>query len=279
MTYDEQLKTDEWQSLRKQILRRDKNICINCKNETFEVLYNIEILKKYRSNKENTICFKSNLNTYYLPSGVVPNKHLYRGYIKIIDSDKSVITALEEIDEVEEEYLQCLELSKYEKAKGGEYSTPLEWCKYRNIMQLQSINKNLALQLKGKPSHKNSSDFIQYTKITLPFENFNDYHFNYKNRKRVWLYAKGLHIHHKYYQIGKRAWEYPNEALVTLCWECHENLHKNEQVPYLDANGVEIGKLTPCSRCYGAGWFPEYNHIQNGICFKCSGAKYEEFIL
>jgi hypothetical protein len=74
-------------------------------------------------------------------------------------------------------------------------------------------------------------------------------------------------------------WEYPTEALTTLCWECHEELHKNEKVKYLNENGLEIGNLTPCTRCFGAGWFPEFNHIKNGICFKCNGLKYEEFIL
>jgi hypothetical protein len=47
---------------------------------------------------------------------------------------------------------------------------------------------------------------------------------------------------------------------------------------YLDENGERIGFLTPCLKCFGAGAFPEYNHIQNGICFRCNGAKYEEFI-
>jgi len=24
-----------------------------------------------------------------------------------------------------------------------------------------------------------------------------------------------------------------------------------------------------CPRCHGKGYLPEYNHIQNGICFRC----------
>lgn len=87
-----------------------------------------------------------------------------------------------------------------------------------------------------------------------------------------------LQVHHKYYQKGKLPWEYPDEALTALCWECHENLHKNIKVPYLNEAGIEIGTLNPCARCHGAGWFPEFNHIQNGICFRCNGKKYEEFL-
>lgn len=32
---------------------------------------------------------------------------------------------------------------------------------------------------------------------------------------------KTLHIHHKYY-TSIEPWEYPNTALITLCWDCHE---------------------------------------------------------
>ncbi|MEJ8803423.1 hypothetical protein [Pontibacter sp. H249] len=98
----------------------------------------------------------------------------------------------------------------------------------------------------------------------------------YKSIK--WLYTKGLHVHHKYYQSGLAPWEYPDDALLTLCLVCHENLHKNEKVPFLDENGKQISMLTPCSKCSGAGMFPEYSHVQSGICFQCGGARYVELI-
>lgn len=31
-----------------------------------------------------------------------------------------------------------------------------------------------------------------------------------------------LHVHHRYYESGKKPWEYSDEALVTLCERCHE---------------------------------------------------------
>lgn len=34
-----------------------------------------------------------------------------------------------------------------------------------------------------------------------------------------------LNVHHLSYENGKLAWEYPNEQLVTLCEQCHENVH------------------------------------------------------
>jgi hypothetical protein len=93
-----------------------------------------------------------------------------------------------------------------------------------------------------------------------------------------WVYVQGLHVHHTYYQLGTFPWEYPDAALQTLCWVCHEKLHRQTIVPLLDEAGKEIGKLTPCSRCYGAGYFPEYKHVQEGICFGCNGARYIELI-
>src|SRR5688572_4216327 len=31
-----------------------------------------------------------------------------------------------------------------------------------------------------------------------------------------------LNVHHRYYEAGKDPWDYPAEALVTLCETCHE---------------------------------------------------------
>jgi len=94
-----------------------------------------------------------------------------------------------------------------------------------------------------------------------------------------WKYVPGLHVHHKYYQVNLMPWQYPDDALQTLCWVCHEDLHKHTKIDLRDENGKVLGKLTPCHRCYGAGVFPEYKHIIAGLCFHCRGAKYEEMIV
>lgn len=43
-----------------------------------------------------------------------------------------------------------------------------------------------------------------------------------------------LNVHHRYYLHGKDPWEYPPEALETLCEDCHrsetENRHNIEQM-------------------------------------------------
>lgn len=89
-----------------------------------------------------------------------------------------------------------------------------------------------------------------------------------------WIYVRDLHVHHKYYQLNKKPWEYPNEALTTLCWQCHEDLHKNLDIDVIDEYGNIIGSKRVCDRCYGAGIFPEYIHVQFGICFECNGHRY-----
>ena len=85
-----------------------------------------------------------------------------------------------------------------------------------------------------------------------------------------------LHVHHTYYVIAKYPWEYENDALVTLCDECHMNVHKTSTIPVYRIEGgkrVAINSCV-CSRCHGAGFFPQYNHVQSGVCFSCEGRRY-----
>lgn len=44
-----------------------------------------------------------------------------------------------------------------------------------------------------------------------------------------------LCVHHKYYlqypnHKKVKPWDYPNDALITLCNKCHYNVHKNKQI-------------------------------------------------
>ena len=47
-----------------------------------------------------------------------------------------------------------------------------------------------------------------------------------------------LHVHHLYYIDGKNPWEYDDEALVTLCCNCHTIFHTK------DALRAKIGSLS-----------------------------------
>ena len=39
-----------------------------------------------------------------------------------------------------------------------------------------------------------------------------------------------LEVHHLYYIEGKKAWQYPNDALITWCSECHEEWHDTHHI-------------------------------------------------
>jgi hypothetical protein len=86
-----------------------------------------------------------------------------------------------------------------------------------------------------------------------------------------------LHVHHQYYILANLPWEYPDSALITVCSNCHEVIHKSGVIPvYREETKAVKLNLIPCSRCYGQGILPQFSHHQNGICFKCGGAKYLE---
>lgn len=40
-----------------------------------------------------------------------------------------------------------------------------------------------------------------------------------------------LHVHHRFYIYGRSPWEYPDNALVTLCLNCHEEEGQGGSVP------------------------------------------------
>ena len=81
----------------------------------------------------------------------------------------------------------------------------------------------------------------------------------------------GLNIHHTYYIEGRKPWEYDNEALVTLCEDCHKKRHETSSIPYYDTNNRLIRNLIKCDRCGGSGYLPQYSHVEHGRCFKCGG--------
>ena len=89
-----------------------------------------------------------------------------------------------------------------------------------------------------------------------------------------------LQVHHIHYINGLDPWEYKDSELVTLCEQCHSSYHAQNEVPVYrleDGNLVEV-HYTPCRRCGGAGLFPEFKHVDGGVCFRCHGAMYDELI-
>lgn len=75
-----------------------------------------------------------------------------------------------------------------------------------------------------------------------------------------------LHVHHHYYILSNLPWEYPDEALVTICNWCHWSFHLENKVPVYETNQMQINlNFKPCARCNGTGWFQEYKHVESGF--------------
>lgn len=80
-----------------------------------------------------------------------------------------------------------------------------------------------------------------------------------------------LNIHHKFYIIDNKAWEYENDALITLCANCHQAVHQNTEIFVYAKSGDIMYKTENCKKCNGSGYLHEYNYCQNGVCFSCNG--------
>ena len=52
---------------------------------------------------------------------------------------------------------------------------------------------------------------------------------------------KKLNVHHTYYIKGREPWDYPNNALIVLCLNCHELAH--ERIKAAKYNKERINKI------------------------------------
>ncbi|OYU56916.1 MAG: hypothetical protein CFE25_06740 [Chitinophagaceae bacterium BSSC1] len=243
--YEELLNSDEWKRKRNLILIRDQNKCTNCKNEILLSDCEKGELSFVKSNKESKIF---NLNTshecytIYTPRIGGLKAHQGIGYFKMNQAEPMLIAARER--HLNDNY------EKYYKIIG----------KYKN----DPSYKALLMYFSGV--YNIPAEELDALSPDQPFSSFK------------WFWIRGMHVHHLYYKVGLKPWEYDNDALITLCWKCHEEIHKTQKIPFLDESGKPLFKLTPCKRCSGTGWIPKYDYIEDGICFECRGKKFQEFM-
>lgn len=86
-----------------------------------------------------------------------------------------------------------------------------------------------------------------------------------------------LEVHHEFYIRNLLPWEY-DDALITVCNECHAVIHQEQKIPvYFDESKSKSVNNDPCEKCGGIGLLEMYNHVQNGICFQCHGTGVQAF--
>lgn len=85
---------------------------------------------------------------------------------------------------------------------------------------------------------------------------------------------KCLNVHHHYYIKGYNPWEYNDDALTTLCEDCHKSYHEQNKVKVFESHNGFLAYLCDadiCWKCGGSGFLPEYSYYLGGICFECQG--------
>ncbi|SFH39327.1 hypothetical protein [Pontibacter chinhatensis] len=237
MDYPEQLNQPEWKEKRLSILRRDGHRC--------QICFNRSLIDRYRISLHGASPISNNL--IY----IIFDKEVSGTYRCRTDHEKSFL-------------FELLQISQGNSIVALTSGTR-DFCQ---LIATVVLPKKLDYSsISGSPDE-----------IALKQEIQEDY-LKYISKDKLtalrWLDTKSLHIHHRYYQIGKMAWEYPDSALTTLCWECHEKLHADTEIDVLDDSGEIIGKRQVCTRCHGAGRFPEYSHVEGGACFRCGGERFE----
>ena len=86
-------------------------------------------------------------------------------------------------------------------------------------------------------------------------------------------------VYHKYFQINKLLWDYPDDALETLCDKCHFEKIKQNKIEIRDENMNLVKKINICYKCNGTGFIEKYDYINGGECFDCKGNGYDDLDL
>lgn len=295
MAYKELLTQKEWYDKSNRILQRDKYTCQDCgcigyHNKTIYTTDSIEEVDRIinekiligdrfsslieQTFKEFTKCKPINETGYYLYG----NKIKWEPYnnVKIIDREK-----------YGELYVSKIDLHKMD---GSYFFDIFEEFGNTTIITSENIGESINFHLhryrKFWGTDKNRTTYPMAI-LKFDYELTNKYCLSIEDRQISLTYRnyvfyvclsayqfvyKGLNVHHKYYVYGKKPWEYDDEALVTLCEDCHQKRHENLVPLYRTSSDIELIKYCQkCDRCGGSGYLPQYNHVQKGICFKCMG--------
>lgn len=74
--------------------------------------------------------------------------------------------------------------------------------------------------------------------------------------------TKNLRVHHIYYVEGAMPWEYPDEALVTLCETCHNDYHKKYKNIVKKKEPAKVSKRKPKIKLHNLSSFNELSILK-----------------
>jgi cytochrome c553 len=260
-TYAERLQAPEWRNKRGEILSRDQHLCVKCSNERLVEGLSVGLAILSGIQKEKDII------NYTLRPPVITNHSIVLPYSSELLEIESILVYYR--PDLSNERFANLLLAARKATPVDDLRLGFKYFQNNTYSTNNEVIWNARQEI-FKARTKISDDEFKNVMVSIEdFKPFSSY---------SWLKVNGLHIHHIYYQDGLLPWQYPSSALITFCWRCHEEHHKNEKIQHRDQSGKIIGVLTPCYRCHGAGLFPEYAHVEQGICFRCHGARFEELI-
>lgn len=289
MAYIDELRQPEWLERTQQILKRDNYKCKECgcgkigyHNGTFisfgdkkevddafgKEFFIGESFSDMLTNFNNISYYiedLKNIETY--PKGEISNKYIY-DFSLLFHLEKSfhnsILTVPTSFRLISDYNLEMVDFKmkfhsktiKENEENICHWAYMLEFDKELTNDINVSIEKNTKVLI---------DDIPYYDNITcVTFENKMLYF-----RNNVY---DGLNVHHEFYIDGNKPWEYHDDALVTLCEECHKKRHQMPVPIYKDITCRDtIGAFCSCYKCSGTGYLPQYNHVQGGICFNCGG--------
>ena len=270
--YAQLLKNKEWEKKRESILKRDDYTCQKCGcrgfsfrsfkisnySELEELMYGWTIEDKPVIDFLKDIKWSSD---EYISMSIFERKHirLNRWLINFSDNENNTFSYVSD-NSLLHSYLKEEFLNIKICNNDRESSTSIDLYAFK----LRSCNLNNYIKIFDKVG---DVSILIDNKLYI-FRTQNPYHiFRFK-----FLNFVTLHVHHKYYIENKNPWEYDNDALITLCSECHSETHNQEATPLFSKDGqLLILNLPICNRCNGRGVLPQYKYYMNGVCFKCLG--------
>ena len=281
MDYHSLLQEDQWKVKCMAILERDHCICQDCHKKgihsTYFPINNIEDIEELFP---NTLFNGMKLTCYLQNCEWIKNIRVPVRISSKLIADNVFYSYFETYDIwTHYDFISNYELSEIHFRKAIDNELQME---YNNI---NIDGRMFAFSFEEKVSNTNyaaikyhcggNSSLLEILEIHIFYNNKLYYlyfsHLNYIDKKPVFNFTQ-LHIHHKYYIKDRNPWEYENDALVTLCAECHQKRHNTTNIPLYSAEKeLLITNLPMCNRCQGRGYIPQYHYYCEGICFKCFG--------